>query len=161
MQLSFSHLQLLQLILWSCKSHFYTHIFSLSVVLVNFDGPAPFFGRALPYQSSFCFFTDGLVDCLIASSADCGEFAIGTPYYFRYFLPNRVFNVGGVPVSATRVDSSSPELVREVTSSTISLIEMPTTLLEDAIALPLDFLLVTVVHCWLLIMSRWTHVVSP
>ena len=52
-------------------------------------------------------------------------------------------------MSATRTESSSPELVREVVSSSISLVEIPTTLLENILALPLDFLLVTVVHCWL------------
>ena len=36
LQLFFSHLQLLQLNLWSCKSHFYTHIFPLAVATVNF-----------------------------------------------------------------------------------------------------------------------------
>jgi len=50
-------------------------------------------------------------------------------------------------VLAAKADSYSPELVREATSSAVSLAEIPTTLLEDALALPLDFLLVTVVHC--------------
>ena len=58
----------------------------------------------------------------------------------------------GVPVSAAKTDSSSPELVRKVTSSSVSLVEIPTILLEDALALPLDFLCVTVIHCWLSIM---------
>jgi len=52
-------------------------------------------------------------------------------------------------------------LVREVTSSSVSLVEILTTLLEDTLALPLDFLLVTVIHCWLSTMSGWTHIVSP
>jgi len=64
-------------------------------------------------------------------------------------------------MSAAKADSSSPELVREVTSSSVSLVEILTTLLEDVLALPLDFLLVTVIHCWLLTMSGWTHIVSP
>jgi len=36
LQLFFSYLQLLQLNLWSYKSHFYTHIFPLAVATVNF-----------------------------------------------------------------------------------------------------------------------------
>ena len=36
-----------------------------------------------------------------------------------------------------------------------------TTLLEDALALPLDLMLVTVVHCWLSTISGWTHIISP
>jgi len=63
-------------------------------------------------------------------------------------------------VSSAKDDSSSSELVREVTTSSVSLVEIPTTLLEDALALPLDFLLVTVIHCWLSTMSGWTHIVS-
>ena len=63
-------------------------------------------------------------------------------------------------MSATRVDYSSPELVREETSSLVSLIEILTTLLEDALALLLDFLLVTIIHYWLLTMSGWTLIVS-
>ena len=101
------------------------------------------------------------MDCSITSSAGCGEFTIVSPYCFRYYLPDRVFDVGGAPVSAIRVGSSSPELVREATSSSISLVEMLTALLEDALALSLDFLLVTVVYCWLSTMSGWTHIVSP
>ena len=53
-------------------------------------------------------------------------------------------------MSAAKADSSSPELVREATSSSVSLVEILTTLLEEALVLPLDFLLVTVIHCWLL-----------
>jgi len=101
------------------------------------------------------------VDCSIISSAGYGEFATGSPYCFRYYLPDRVFDVGGMLVSATRADSSSPELVREATFFSVSLVEILTTLLEDALALPLDFLLVTVVRCWLSTMSGWTHIVSP
>jgi len=52
-------------------------------------------------------------------------------------------------VSAAKADSSSSELVREATYFSISLIEILTTLLEDALTLSLDFLLMTVVHCWL------------
>ena len=63
-------------------------------------------------------------------------------------------------MSSAKDDSSSPELVREVTTSSVSLVEIPTTLLEDTLALPLDFLLVTVIHCWLLTMSGWTHIFS-
>jgi len=88
------------------------------------------------------------VDCSIAFLAGCGEFATGLSYYFRYCLLDRVFDAGRMPVSATRADSSSPELVREATSFSVSLVEMLTTLLEDVLALPLDFLLVTVAHCW-------------
>jgi len=47
------------------------------------------------------------------------------------------------------------------TSSSVSLAEMLTTLLEDAQILPLNFLFMIVVHCWLSIMSGWTHIVSP
>jgi len=69
--------------------------------------------------------------------------------------------MGCAPVSAAKADSSSPELVRDVTFSSVSLVEMLTTLLEDALVLPLDFLIMIVVHCWLLTMSGWTHIVSP
>jgi len=58
-----------------------------------------------------------------------------------------------VHVLAAKADSSSPELVREATSSSVSLEEIFTTLLEDALALPLNFLCITVVHYWLLMMS--------
>ena len=61
-------------------------------------------------------------------------------------MPDRIFDVGRALVSAKREHSSSLELVREVTSSSVFLVEILTTLLEDALALPLDFLLVTVVH---------------
>jgi len=64
-------------------------------------------------------------------------------------------------VRGAKADSSSPELVREATSSSVSLAEIPTTLLEDALAFLFDFLFVTVIHCWLSIMSGWTHIVSP
>jgi len=64
-------------------------------------------------------------------------------------------------VSAAKTDSFSPELVGEVTSSLVSLVEIPATLLEDALALPLEFLFVIVVYCWLSTMSGWTHIVSP
>jgi len=49
-------------------------------------------------------------------------------------------------VSAAKTDSSSHELVRDVTSSSVSLVKMLITLLEDALVLPLDFLFVTFVH---------------
>jgi len=58
-----------------------------------------------------------------------------------------------VPISVAKADFSSPELVREATPSSVSLVEIPTILLEDGLALPLDFLYVTVVHYWLSIMS--------
>jgi len=70
-------------------------------------------------------------------------------------------NVGGALVSVANADSSSPKQVRAATSSSVSLVEIPTILLEDALTLTLDFLLVTVVHCWLSTMSGWTHTVSP
>jgi len=101
------------------------------------------------------------VDCSIVSSAGWGESTISSLYYFKYCLPDRVSDVGGAPVSAAKVDSSSPELVREVTSSSVSLVNIPTTLLEDALALALDFLFVIVVHYWLSTTSGWTHIVSP
>ena len=99
-----------------------------------------------------------LFDCLLNW---LGESTIGSSYCFKYCLSNRVFDVGGAPVSAAKVDSSSPELVREVTSYLVSLVEIPTTLLEDALVLPLDFLFVTVIHCWLWTMLGWIHIVSP
>jgi len=92
---------------------------------------------------------DGFVDCSFVSSAGCGEFTIDSLYCFRYCLPDRVFDVGGMPVSAAKADSSFPELVREATSFSVSFVEILITLLEDALALPLDFLFVTVIHCWL------------
>jgi len=125
------------------------------------DGPTPPFLRALTYRSYSYFSTNGLMDYLIVSSVGWGESTISSLYYFKYCLPNRVFIVGGAPVSAAKTDSSSPELVREGTFSSVSLVEIPTILLEDALALPLDFLLVTVVHCWLSTMSRWAHIIFP
>ena len=47
-------------------------------------------------------------------------------------------------MSAVKTDSFSSELVREATSFSVSLVEIPTALLEDALALPLDFLFMTV-----------------
>jgi len=79
---------------------------------------------------------------------------------FQIFLARSIFDVRGVTVSAAKADSSSIELVRKATSSSVSLVEIPTTLLEDALALLLNFLFVTVVHCWLSTMSGWTHIVS-
>ena len=95
------------------------------------DGPTQPFRRALTYQSSFCFSMDGLVDWSIIFSAGWGESTICSPYYFKYYLSDRVFDVGGALVSVAKADSYSPELVREATSSSVSLIEIPTTLLED------------------------------
>ena len=69
------------------------------------------------------------MDCSVASLTGCREFTTDSPYYFRYSFSDRVFDVGGAPASATKADSSSPELVREVTSSSVSLVEMLTTLL--------------------------------
>jgi len=68
--------------------------------------------------------------------------------------------MGGAPALATKADSSSPELVREAISSSISLVYILTTLLVDALALPLDLLFLIIVHCWLLTMSGWTHIIS-
>ena len=93
------------------------------------------------------------MDCSIVSSGDWKESTIGSPYYFKYCLLDQVLDVGGAPVSVVKTDSSSPELVRQATSSSAFLVEIPTTLLEDTLALPLDFLFVIVVHCWLLTMS--------
>ena len=42
------------------------------------------------------------MDYSIVSSAGCEKFASGSPYCFRYCLSDRVFDMGGVPVSATR-----------------------------------------------------------
>ena len=78
------------------------------------------------------------MDCSFVSSAGYREFTINSSYYFRYCLSDQVFDVGGAPVSAAKVDSSSPELVREATSSSASLVEILTTLLEVALALPLE-----------------------
>jgi len=89
---------------------------------------------------------DGLVDYSITSSAGCREFTTGSPYYFRYCLPDRLFEVGGAPMSAAKVASLSPELVIEATSSSVSLVEILTTLFEEALVLPLDFLLVMVIY---------------
>ena len=94
------------------------------------------------------------------SPQPAGGVCIGLPYCFKYCLL-RVLDVGGAHASAAKANSSSFELVREATSSSVSLVQIPTTLLEDTLTLTLDFLLVTVVHYWLLIMSGLTHFVSP
>ena len=86
------------------------------------------------------------MDCSITSLAGCEEFIISSPYCFTYGLTNRVFNVGGESTSAVKVYFSPLELVREATSFSVSLVEILTTLLEDALALPLDFLFMTVVY---------------
>ena len=57
-------------------------------------------------------------------------------------------------MSVAKADSSSPKLVREAIPSSVSLVETLTTLLEDVLAFLLDFLVVTVVHCWLSIRLR-------
>jgi len=62
-------------------------------------------------------------------------------------LSDRVFDVEGALVSAAKADSSSSELVRIATPSSVSLVEMLTILLEDALAFSLDFLFVIIVHC--------------
>jgi len=80
------------------------------------------------------------MNCSFVFTAGYGEFIIGSPYYSSTAC-QKVFDVGGVPVSAAKVDFSSPELVREVTSFSISLVEILTTFLEDALALPFDFCL--------------------
>jgi len=100
------------------------------------------------------------VDCSIVSSPGCGEFTIDAPYYFKYCLPDRVFDVGGVVVSATKVDSSSPELVSEATSSFLSCRDTHH-IVEECFGLAFGFPVVTVVHCWLSTMSRWTHIICP
>ena len=41
---------------------------------------------------------DGLVDSSIASTG-CRKFVTGSLYCFRYCLPDRVFDVGGAPIS--------------------------------------------------------------
>jgi len=101
------------------------------------------------------------MDCSIVFSASWGEFTIGSSYYFKYCLLDRVFNVRGAHVSTAKANSYFPELVKSATSFSVSLVEMLTTLLEDTLALPLDFLFVIVIYRWLSIMSGWTHIVSP
>jgi len=68
---------------------------------------------------------------LIISLTGWGELVIGSPYYFKYCLPARVFDVEGAPMSAAKADSTSPELMRKEIPSSISLVEMLITLLED------------------------------
>ena len=125
------------------------------------DGPASPFWRILVQRNSSCLSTGCLVDCSTLFSIGWGELATSWPYYFKYYLPNRVFDVEGALVSAAKADSFSLELVRIETPSSVSLVEMLTTLIEDALAFSLDFLFVTVVHCWILTMLGWTHIVSP
>ena len=50
--------------------------------------------------------------CSIISSPGWGKSTICSPCFFKYCLPNRVFNMGCAPVSAAKADSSSPELLR-------------------------------------------------
>ena len=61
--------------------------------------------------------------------------------------------IGEASCSAARTFFSSSESVREATSISAYLEEAHNILQEDALVLPLDFLLVTVVDCWLWIMS--------
>ena len=85
--------------------------------------------------------------CLVAASAGLDELATTTSYFFKYYWPDQVLVIGEAACSTTRIISSSSESVRESTSVSASLEEAYTTLQEDAFALSLDFLLVTVVHC--------------
>ena len=52
----------------------------------------------------------------------------------------------GASVSAAKIDSFSPELVREALPSSVSLVETLTILLVDALAFSLDILFMMVVH---------------
>ena len=101
------------------------------------------------------------VDCSTVSFTGWEELVTSWSYCFSYCLLDRVFDVEGVPISAAKVNSYSAELIKEATFFSVSLVEIPITLLEDALALSLDFLCVKVVYCWLSMMSGWTHDISP
>jgi len=119
------------------------------------DGPLRFLKRFL-HTEAFCFFTDGLVDCSIASLTGWGKSTIDSPYCFKCDLSERAFNVGDAFMSVAKVDSSSPELVREATSSSFSLVEIPY-IAGGCFSL----LFMTIIHYWLLTVSRWIYIVSP
>jgi len=91
----------------------------------------------------------GLLNCLLSWF---GKICTASSYFFKYCLPDWVLNVGEASWSTARTNSSSSESMREVTPSSVSFEETLITLQEDALSLSLDFLLDTVVHCWLLIM---------
>jgi len=123
--------------------------------------PHRFSGELWHNEAPSIFSTDGFMDCMIVSLAGWEKSTIGSPYCFKYYLSNRVFDMGCAPVSVAKADSSSPELVRDTTSFSVSLVEMLTTLLEDALVLPLNFLFVKSFTYWLWTMSGWTHIISP
>jgi len=78
-----------------------------------------------------------------------------SPYRtFKYYWPDQVPAIGGASCSVARTIFSSSESVREAMSVLASLEEAHIMLQEDALALPLDFLQVTLVHYWLWIMSE-------
>jgi len=95
------------------------------------------------------YFVGYFVACLVGLD----ELATALLYFFKYGWSNRVPAIRGAFCSAARIIFSSSELMRVATSVSASLEEVHTTLQGDALALPLDFTLVTVVHCWLWAMS--------
>jgi len=63
----------------------------------------------------------------VASLVGLDELATSSSYYFKYYLPDRVFNIGEATWSAAKADSSS-ESVREMNPSSVSLEETLITL---------------------------------
>ena len=101
------------------------------------------------------------VDCLVGSVLDLGGFATISSYFFRHDWLEQVSATSGAFSSTARTIVSSSESVSEKTSVSASQEKAHTTLQGETFVLSLDFLLITVVHCWLSTRSRWTHMISP
>ena len=97
---------------------------------------------------------------LTGSAVGCGGAIAVSSYCFKYACPERVPAIGWLGSAAKTIVSSS-ESVSEGISVSASQKEAHTTLQDEAFALPLDFLLVTVVHCRTSSKSGWTHMISP
>ena len=91
--------------------------------------------------------------CSFAFLVGLDELFTSSSYFFKYYWREGVPAIGRASCSAVRINSSSSESVREATFLSAFLEEAHTTLQEDALALTLDYILVTVVHYWLWIMS--------
>jgi len=98
---------------------------------------------------------------MVGSSVGLDGFATTSSYCFKYDWPEWVRAMSGAFGSAARTIVSSSESVSEGTSVSTSLEEAHTTLQGEAFALPLNFLLVTIVHYWPSMRLGWTNMVSP
>jgi len=101
------------------------------------------------------------VDGLVGSEVGLGGFVTNSSYFFKYDWPERVSATSGILSSMARTIVSSSKSVSKGLSVSTSQEGAHTTLKGAIFALLLDFLLVTVVYCWLSTRSRWTYIISP